>query len=285
MKKLLFPVVVLLAVISVLAGCGKAKPDFFVLAENANGVAAQSKVMWRGVEVGKVTEVSPDAGKIRLDAVLLKEYRGQLRTGIKAKPMKNLTGQGVPVLNLFGGSDTAAPVLPKGSQIPEATFFETLQYTNFWDWFSAAGGGKWSVIIILVVVLLAGIAWKVLKGLSRLLILVAAIALVAGSFWVIRQQWDKYKSSMVSPEVQQQVDEMLNFSLQSPEAKEAWQSIKTDINDILDTAKKQGVAATGSIRASIDATISQKAADLRKRGKEAAAAEIEQIKDTITGSQ
>lgn len=268
-----------------MAGCGKAKPDFFVLAENANGVAVQSKVMWRGVEVGKVTAVSPDAGKIKLDVVLLKEYRGQLRTGIKAKPMKNLTGQGVPVLNLFGGSDPAAPVLPKGSQIPEATFFETLQYTNFWEWFSAAGGGKWPVIIILVVILLTGIAWKVLKGLSRLITLVVAIALVAGSCWVIRYQWDKYKSSMVSPEMQQQVDEMLNFNLQSPEAKEAWQSIKTDVSEILNTAKKQGASATGSVRAAIDVKISQKAADLRKQGKEAAATEIERIKDTITGSR
>jgi len=268
-----------------MAGCGKAKPDFFVLAENANGIAVESKVMWRGVEVGKVTAVSPEAGKIRLDAVLLKEYRGQLRTGIKAKPMKNLTGENLPVLNLFGGADPAAPVLPKGSQIPEATFFETLQNTNFWDWFSAAGVGKWSILFIFGGILLAGIAWKVLKGLSRLLILVAAIAMVAGTFWVIRYQWDKYKTSMVSPEMQQQVDEMLNFNLKNPEAKEAWQSIKTDVNELLDAAKKQGIAATGSVRASIDATISQKVADLRKQGKEAAAAEIERIRESVTEFQ
>ena len=282
MKKLLFPVVVLLAVISVLAGCGKAKPDFFVLAENANGVATQSKVMWRGVEVGKVTAVSPDAGKIRLDAVLLKEYRGQLRTGIKAKPMKNLTGQGVPVLNLFGGSDPAAPVLPKGSQIPEATFFETLQYTNFWDWFSAAGGGKWSVIIILVVVVLAGIAWKVLKGLSRLIILVAAIALVAGSGWVIRQQWDKYKSSMVSPDIQKQVDDLLNFPTRSTEIKEIRDSIKNDVKALLIEARQQGTAGVESAKEKINVEILQKIEELKTQGKQDAVKELEQIKDAIS---
>ena len=277
----LFTLVSVLLLSLGVAGCGKAKPDFFVLVENANGVAPQSKVMWRGVEVGTVTEVKPDAGKIRLDVILSPEYKGQIRDGVRAKPMKDFSGLAAPILNLFGGSEATAPVVPQGSQVPEATLLETLQYTNFWDWFAAVGYGKWSAIGCLVVVVLALIAWKILKGLGRLVVLAAAILLVVGSFWVLRQQWDKYKSSLVSPEVQQQVDDILDFTFQSPEANEAWTSIKTDMSAILTDAKKHGSIAVDSAKAKIEAEISRKAGELRDQGKEAAAVELERINNTV----
>lgn len=283
MKKTLGLVLPLIAVLAFSgSGCGKAKPDLVVLVDNANGVEAKSKVTWRGVEVGEVTAILPESGKIRMDVKLAPDHQGQIRLGATAKAMRNMPGQQAPTLVLFGGTDLNAPLLPEGSQIPEASLLETLQYVNFWDWLIVTGYGKPTTIGVGVLLVVVFIAWKILKGISKLMVLGLAVLLVVGSFWVFRMQWDKHKASLVSPELQQQIDTYLHFDLTSPAAREAWNSIRTDFGDILAQAKERGGAAIDAAKAKAESELAKKADELRTQGNETAAQELEKMKGVLS---
>ncbi len=250
-----------------LAACAPRDADLRVPVRDAQGLVADSKVMWKGSEVGRVRQVHPEAGQLVVDVDLLPAYRGTLREGAVAKPMNGIFTRFVPVLEIYGGDDPAAPPLSRGAVLPEATELQSLRHGPYLAWAVAAG-----------VLLLVGL---LLRGLRRLLVLALALACLAGALWVVKQQWARHGSDLVGPETEARLEEMANATIRSPDAADAWQGIRTDVHALAREARTAGLQAATSAWAKIDSALLDRAAGLESQGNAAGARELNDLRERM----
>ena len=193
-----------------LAGCGGADSDFYVVAKDARGVAAGAPVIWQVKKVGKVKQVQTVAGGVRIDAVLDEPFRGTVRVGAKACPLPVSSSLSTPALYLVGGSDVSMPALARGAAVPEASLVETGSghAAGFLSWLGSSGQGMRALVLIVAGLVVFFIAWKLLKGLVKVVLFAAAIALVAFAVWGVKNGWDVQRfSSIVTGDVKTWVEE------------------------------------------------------------------------------
>jgi hypothetical protein len=138
---------------------------------------------------------------------LQKPYRKTIRAGVKACPLLDKKISEKPILFLIGGKDPALPLLAKGSQIQEASLTETAMYKNFWSWLGGSRNSKMLLIGCLVAVVVGFVAFKILKGLLKIVIIVGAILIVIFSSKTLSDNWATYKASWNSAEVKQWLSE------------------------------------------------------------------------------
>jgi len=264
----LLAIVALLISISFLCGCGRKQPDdFHVYLKDAKGLTVQSPVQWRGVQVGYVSSISVEDGRVRVNVALNPDCRGQLRTGAKAKASRGFLGRGVPVLELFGGRDSAMPALPAGSEVPEAGLVETFSHKQ--------------IAVAAVVLVILAILFLLLKGIKKVIVFLVALAFLVFSIWFFRLKWQKYDTEILGPEIEAKLTEQANKILGSPEAQAVWESMRDDLTSVLEQAKKRGGTATDAAREKLGELLREKAAELKDQGKDAASDEVMRLKEQI----
>lgn len=258
-------IMVLALSLAIISGCGrKQKDDFHIFLKDAQGLTAESKVRWRGLDVGKVASVSVEGDQVRIDVALDPQYRGQLRGGVKAKPSTGFLGRGETVLELYGGSDPNMPILPPGTEISEAGFYETLSLTQI---LVAAG-----IFVFLLLLLL------VLKGIKKLIAFAVALVFLLGSLCFLKLQWDKHHEDMIGAETEARLSELAHKILQSPEAIAVWESMRGDIADAMAEAKTHGARAVEKAKEKVGAAFQQKTDELKQKGEDAVAEQILKLK-------
>jgi hypothetical protein len=188
-------------------GCDFSRPDLHVSVSDTKGLAKGSPVIWQDAYVGQISGVSPEEGRYRVHVTLQKPYRKTIRAGVKACPLLDKKISEKPILFLIGGKDPALPLLAKGSQIQEASLTETAMYKNFWSWLGGSRNSKMLLIGCLVAVVVGFVAFKILKGLLKIVIIVGAILIVIFSSKTLSDNWATYKASWNSAEVKQWLSE------------------------------------------------------------------------------
>ena len=102
-----------------LTSCTDPKPDFGFLVESGSGISPGQPVEWREVPVGTVAQLRPDRGRIRVDVLLLPEFRGAMPSDLRARVVHGFLDE-KPRILLFNQGEPGHP-LAKGSLIPTET--------------------------------------------------------------------------------------------------------------------------------------------------------------------
>ena len=250
----------LIALALILTGCGKdSGPDFFIVLDDTHGVQEKSKIIWRGAEAGEVSKIAPQEGKFRIEARLGDAYQGQVHAGVRGRAVNGITTKFKPVIELYGGTDASAPVLPRGARIEESNLLDRAREWSPW----LIGCAVAAVIFFIVA--------KLMKGIFRFVALLASIALLAGSIWLLVQQWRAHKADIISPEVEAQLSELAEKTIHSPAAAAALEAVQRDISALIG---KAGTSARDTAEKALDA----KVAELRKSGQNTAAQELADLR-------
>ena len=242
------------------SGCRGRGSDLLVSVQDARGLATESKVLWKGTEVGQVKAVRPEAGRLMIEVELWPSYRGALRQGAIAKPMNGVFTRFVPVLEIYGGDDPGAAPLAHGAVLPEATNVQTFRHGPYLKWVGVAG-------ILLLIGLL-------LRGVKRFLLLLLALVFLTGGLWVMRQQWLRHKSELLGPQTEARLEELANNTIKSPEAADAWRIMRSDINALVVEARTRSYQAATSAWAQVDMSLKRRIDDLESQGQVEAAEEL-----------
>jgi len=248
-------------------GCGSREGDLRVVVKHAQGLVEDSKVTWRGTEVGRVSAVHPVAGQLMIEVELFSAFRGVLRQGAAAKPMNGIFTGFEPILEIYGGDAADAQSLAHGALIPEATELQSLRHGPYLRWAGVAG-------VLLIVGLL-------LRGAKRAIVLTLAIACLAGSLWVLKQQWLRHKADLLAPETEARLEELANSTIRSPEAADAWRTIRADVNALALEARQQSYELATSAWVQVDATLKRRASELDAQGNTAAAQELSSLRQKV----
>lgn len=116
-----------------------------------------------------------------------------------------------------------------------------------------------------------------LKGLVKVVSLLAVLALVVCIGWFIKDAWQN-KEKFLSPTLAAQLDSLADRTLRSPQAVAAWESAKEQF------ARFTAPVAAGAEEArkkAIDAELTQRAATLRKEGHKTAADELLKLREQL----
>lgn len=101
-----------------LSSCESPSYEHYVKLNHLGGVAVGSSVMWKGAEIGTVTAIGPEDGKLKATIRLHPAFAGALRQGVVAE----VPTLALPVvrgrITLVGGEMTSAPVLASGTELP-----------------------------------------------------------------------------------------------------------------------------------------------------------------------
>lgn len=117
-----------------------------------------------------------------------------------------------------------------------------------------------------------------LKGLQKIISLALAIALVLGVFWFLRDAW-KNKEKFLSPSAAAQLDSLADKTLRSPQAVAAWESVKEQLTKFAASASRESTPEER--RKAVADELTARAAELRKDGHRAAAAELLKLRDEM----
>jgi hypothetical protein len=246
-------------------GCHQAGPDFYVTADDTKGLVKGSRVKWRGAEVGQVTEISMKEGKFKLDARLNDNYRGQIHADVRAQLANGIMTKMTPVLELYGGTDPNAPLLPRGAQIQVSDGL--IEQARAW-WPVLVGG----VVCAIVLFLLA----KMLRGFLRFGLFLAGLALlILTGMWFARGS--RQGAGDFPAEWQARLSQLANTTFRSPEAVAAWQSLQQQVDGLLQKAKQDGLGV-GAARDPIVKMLDSKIAALRASGQTEAANELAEFR-------
>jgi hypothetical protein len=256
-------------------GCKKAEgPDFHVNLNDARGLTAESKVLWNGMDVGKVVEVLPVEGKAQVRVILHSDFKNTLRSDVKAKAVRGVLTEGEPVLKLYGGSDASQPLLEKGSEIPEAPDRQHRLGSRL---------SKRAIVFIAGFSILAlFILFVLLRIFKAVLAIGVVLVLAIATFWVAKHQWMKYHDQLVSPETEAVLEEFANQTFRSPQMKEVWTNMKSDANELLGKALEKGGQASAEAKQELAIFLNEKADELKQRGKEASAEDVLKLKGKLS---
>ncbi|MBL9151860.1 MAG: paraquat-inducible protein A [Verrucomicrobiales bacterium] len=101
-----------------LPSCERPSYEHHVKLEKLGGVAVGSSVIWKGAEIGSVTAIGPEDGKLKATMCLHPAFAGALRQGVVAEvpaiALPAVRGR----VTLVGGDDPSSPVLASGTELP-----------------------------------------------------------------------------------------------------------------------------------------------------------------------
>ncbi len=243
------------------AGCNRAGADFFIVAGNAKDLAAGSKVMWRGEEVGDVLAVVPQGREVRIEATLREGFREKMRADLRAAPVRNALHGNRPVLELYGGENAKAPKIQRGQEVPLAGVFDSLRARS---WLSRENlfiaGGIVGVVLLYFVV----------RGIIKLLTFFLTIAICAAVLWFTRERWMQYGHDFAGPEFEAKLSRLAEQTIHSPAAAEAWRGIQRQLAGL-------GEKTADAVKQKLFA----KAEDLHKKGDDDAAEELSHLRERV----
>ena len=245
--------------------------DLYATMENAEGLTPGSPVMWRGVQIGTVDSLQLTDAGVSVAINVLPEHRGQLRDDARAKVTRSVLTRNLPSLQIYGGTDASRNLLSRGAVIPEATFMDTYPDHFLYKhrtWIIAG-------IAILVVCVF------VLKGIMKLFFIGLALLACVIAFWVLQQQWDRHKHTILTPEIEARLDAIANDTIRSPQVVEYWESVREDMSVILDQARERGNQASTWTKERVSELISNKVDQARDKGEEAVAEELIRLKGRL----
>jgi hypothetical protein len=111
---------ILLAAASLLMSCSHRGGDFFFVVDDLRGTKTGTEVLWRGAQVGRVSDVRFENGHFRVEVRLHPEYRNQIRSDATVAIAKGITTAFKPVVKINGGQDSAAAPMQRGMQLQES---------------------------------------------------------------------------------------------------------------------------------------------------------------------
>ena len=115
-----------------------------------------------------------------------------------------------------------------------------------------------------------------LRGLLKVITLVLVLVLAAGAFWFFRDTW-KHRAELLP----QEWTALADRTLDSPKAREAWQSVQTELSHLSATAREHLAAGTDAARRNVQAKLEAKARELRKAGSSAEADQIAHLAELM----
>ncbi len=245
----------LILVCCCLTGCNEPRADFFVVVPNANDVVTGSPVMWRGETVGAISAIEPVEKGVRLEATLTPAHRERLRADLRAAPIKSARTGDAPVLEIYGGTNPKAPKIQRGQQVRTEGLLERAG--------SLLGSRDIAVIAVAVVLL---VVFFFLRGMLKVLSLIAAAAFCALAFSFIRAKW----SDDGSADFEARVAGLADQAIKSPAATEVWRRIQ-----------KEMAEWTQPKASEVDERLGARVEELRKAGEAVAAGEVEQLRKKL----
>ena len=108
-----------------------------------------------------------------------------------------------------------------------------------------------------------------LRGMLKVITLALVVVLVVGGFYFFRDTWE-HRAELLPREW----TALAERTLDSPKAREAWQSVQAELGHLSATAREHLAAGTDSARRKVQAKLEAKARELRGEG---SAAEADQI--------
>ncbi len=100
-----------------------------------------------------------------------------------------------------------------------------------------------------------------LRGLLKVITLAVVVVLAAGVFWFLRDGW-----SARTDLLPQQWTRLADGTIDSPKAREAWQSVETELSQLSADARSRLAAGTDDARRILVAKLETRAQKLRREG-------------------
>ena len=115
-----------------------------------------------------------------------------------------------------------------------------------------------------------------LRGLLKVLSLVLVIVLLAGAFWFLRDTW-QHRAELLPREW----TALAERTLDSPKARDAWQSVQSELAHLSASARERLAAGTDGARRNVQAKLEAKARELRKEGSSMEADQIAHLAELM----
>ncbi len=116
-----------------------------------------------------------------------------------------------------------------------------------------------------------------LKGLIKVVSLLAVLALVLCICWFLKDAWQN-KEKFLSPALATQLDSIADRTLRSPQAQSAWEAVKEQFSRLTAPAI---AGAEEARKKAIETELGHRAASLRKEGHRTAADELLKLRDQL----
>jgi hypothetical protein len=214
-----------LALSSTLVGCNSGGHDLVATLSDAKGLKAGDTVEWQGVVVGEVANVTPGPQGVVIRIDIHGDHLKNIRAGASASASKSMFSPDTK-LRIYGGRDDARPPLERGDSLPQARAVPPEI-----PWSKIAIGVFASLIGCLIVALI-----KSLKFLTKFALVTLFLLCGLGFLYL---QWEKYKHDLVPESVLVYIDEVVEKTIR-PESAELWGVIRSDVEDAVAVAVKQG---------------------------------------------
>jgi hypothetical protein len=146
-----------------------------------------------------------------------------------------------------------------------------------------AGGPDWlsgQVLICAIAAVVLLLLALLLRGLQKIVMLLVAIALVAGTGWLIRDALAE-RGKILPPELALEIEGLANRVLESPAAKSAWAAIESELPRVTGDLRDRLLAGGDQARKAIANRLDAKAVELRAAGRREAAEELMRLKAKI----
>ena len=115
-----------------------------------------------------------------------------------------------------------------------------------------------------------------LRGMLKVITLALVVVLVMGGFYFFRDTWE-HRAELLPREW----TALAERTLDSPKAREAWQSVQAELGHLSATAREHLAAGTDSARRKVQAKLEAKARELRGEGSTAEADQIARLAEQM----
>ena len=115
-----------------------------------------------------------------------------------------------------------------------------------------------------------------LRGLLKMITLAVVVVLAAGVFWFVRDGWTGRTDLLP-----QQWTRLAEGTIDSPKARDAWQSVEAELSQLSAEARSRLAAGTDDARRILVAKLEAKAQKLRKEGSAAEADQLARFADLV----
>jgi hypothetical protein len=120
----------------------------------------------------------------------------------------------------------------------------------------------------------------VMRGLQKVITLLVIGLIALGGYWLVQDQ--KSPGAKVMPaELAAELERMAARSLESPEAKAAWETVRKEWERLTGEARARLAAGGDPARSAVARRIEAKAVELRRQGKKAAADELVRLRGKV----
>lgn len=119
-----------------------------------------------------------------------------------------------------------------------------------------------------------------LRGLLKVITLALVVVLAAGVFWFLRDAWNGRAALLPH-----QWTKLADGTLDSQKARDAWQSVESELSHLSADARARLAAGTDDARRILVAKLEAKAQKLRKEGSTAEADQLARLADLVRQQQ